>query len=220
MWLLAGGLLIGGGLLNYVISSIYPTEYQQWLIFCAIHSISVASRFQMIAIKVKRAILPLFGVSPKYLEFIASDNTVIYRTAVDKIDYEIMDNLNYDLVVYSDPGEKTVNKGFTTVSTPELPTILEPSNIRFILIELIANNQTIKIDFAAHGDNYYVVGNIFNYRFINYFVNRYHKVESLEKYTLNIIDNNVNMIEVREVDSIKLDKNTYTIIRDKSTISS
>ena len=220
MWLLAGGLLVGGGLLNYAISSFFPREYQQFLIFFAIQSISVASRFQMIAMKAKRLLLPLFGAPPNYLEFIANDNTVVYKTAVDKLNHEIVDNLNYDLVVYSEPGEKIVNKGFTTISTPELPTTLVPSNIRFILAELSANNQTIKLDFAGHNDNYYVVGNIFNSRFIDYFVHRYYKVDSLANYTLNIIDNNVNMVQISADDSIRLDKDTYTIIRKKTTNSS
>jgi hypothetical protein len=218
MWLLAGGLLVGGSF--YAFISFFPREYQQFLIFFAIQSISVASRIQMISMKAKRLLLPLFGSPHKYIEFIADDNTVMYKTTVDNLNHEIIDNLNYDLVVYSEPGDKTIYKWFTTISTPELPTTLVPSNIRFILTELIANNQTIKLDFACHNDNYYVVGNIFNARFINYFVHRYYKVDSLANYTLNIIDNNVNMIQIGADDSIRLDKDTYTIIHKKSTISS
>jgi hypothetical protein len=215
MWLLASGLFVCGGLLNYAISAIYPIQYQQCLIFCAIHSISVASRFQMIATKVKRALLPLFGVAPKYIEFISNDNTVVYRTSVDKLDHEIKDTSDYDVFIYSEPNDKTVSKKFM-LCNHELPVTLEPSNIRFIMIELNANNKSIRLDFTVNNNNYYVVGNIINSRFLNYFVNRYYEVKSLENYTLNIIDNNVNMIEVREGDSIRLDKNTYTIIRDKS----
>jgi len=213
MWLLAGGLLIGGGF--YAISTIYQTQYQQWLIFCAIHSISVASRFQMIATKVKRALLPLFGVAPKYIEFISNDNTVVYRTSVDKLDHEIKDNSDYDAFIYSEPNDKNVNKKFM-LCNHELPVTLEPSNIRFIMIELNANNKTIRLDFTVHNNNYYVVGNIINSRFLNYFVNRYYEVKSLENYTLTIIDNNVNMIEIGVDDYIRLDKDAYTIIRDKS----
>ena len=218
MWLLAGGLLVGGGF--YAISSIYPREYQQFLIFFAIHSISVASRFQMMIIKIKRTLLPLFGVAPKYLEFIADDNTVVYKTAVDKINHEIVDNLNYDLVVYSEPGEKIVNKGFTTINTPELPTTLVPSNIHFLLIELNVNKQTTRLDFKVHNNNYYVVGNIINARFIKYFVHRYYIVDSLENYTLSIIDNNVNVFEIGVDDYIRIDKDSYTMFRKKQTISS
>ena len=218
MWLLAGGLLVCGGF--YAISSIYPREYQQFLIFFAIQSISVASRFQMMIIKIKRTLLPLFGVAPKYLEFIADDNTVVYKTAVDKINHEIVDNLNYDLVVYSEPGEKIVNKGFTTINTPELPTTLVPSNIHFLLIELNVNKQTTRLDFKVHNNNYYVVGNIINARFIKYFVHRYYIVDSLENYTLSIIDNNVNVFEIGVDDYIRIDKDSYTMFRKKQTISS
>ena len=219
MWLLVGGLLVGGGLLNYVISAIYPTQYQQWLIFCAIHTISLASRFQMIITKVKLTLLPLFGVAPKYIEFISNDNTVVYRTSVDKLDHEIKDNSDYDAFIYSEPNDKTVNKKFM-LCNHELHVTLEPSNIRFIMVELNANNKTIRLDLTVHNNNYYVVGNIINSRFLNYFVNRYYEVKSLENYTLTIIDNNVNMIEIGVDDYIRLDKDAYTIIRRKQINSS
>jgi hypothetical protein len=110
-----------------------------------------------------------------------------------------------------------------TLPTESQNILCEFSNIRFILIEVSFNdNKTIKIDFLQKNENYYIVNNIINRTFINFFLDKYCKKEleennlidsfKEEEIILNIIDHNIEKKCIYFASRyIKFEKDSYEI---------
>jgi len=88
----------------------------------------------------------------------------------------------------------------------------------FISIELIFDDD---IDQTAHkmrlrmgSDNYYVVGNAIDSLFVTYYAHKYLNLENVSrKYTINVVDGDVNCFSVTQDDRIILGKTEYTLSR-------
>jgi hypothetical protein len=97
--------------------------------------------------------------------------------------------------------------------------VCEPSEIKFILSEIILEDKKINIDFKINNQNYYVCDNIFTSKFIVYFLNEYYSEEikdlSLDKimnYKVKILDQNVNEESFDFKNKIKINKTNYCIL--------
>jgi hypothetical protein len=137
------------------------------------------------------------------IEFILN-GTVIYSVSKANI---ISDVVNfptvYDFIIFSDYNftiENTyINKKIQKQLLPsETKFDYEESHIKFFLTEIIIGEKTIKVDFKTEYYNFYVVDNIFNDKFILYFLNKYYSSEIkdmnneiIHEFKLKIIDNNV-----------------------------
>ena len=126
----------------------------------------------------------------------------------------------YDFIIFSDFNNVSrdnmcVNKKIQkSIETNNFS--YEISNISFILTEIIIGDKTIKIDFKTKDYNYYVVNNIFNEKFIVYFLNKYYSYEikdfqpeTIKLFTLNVLDNNVDMYEFDKNMNVKIQKDGY-----------
>lgn len=154
------------------------------------------------------------------IEFI-SNGKIIYSESKENIinDATIWFPRLYDLIIYSDynlNGEhRYINKKIHK-SIENKNFGYESSNISFILSEIIIGEKIIKVDFKTENYNYYIVNNIFNEKFILYFLNRHYSFEikdtpheTLNHFKLKIIDNNVDTKEYDNLVNIQIQKDGY-----------
>ena len=118
----------------------------------------------------------------------------------------------YDIMIYTDYDNVSNNGKINKIIYNEIPENLEykESTATFILSEIVINNtkdsiqSSYKINFSNDKYNYMIVGNKFCRNFIPYFLRKHynhiykeHLRQLIEhEYTLKIIDNNVNMIDI------------------------
>jgi hypothetical protein len=97
---------------------------------------------------------------------------------------------------------------------------LEISNITFIALYLNYNNERYNINLKTKEFNYYLVENIINKQFVQYYINNilklpfYYTKENMASYQLELMDHEVNMISLNENQSIIIENNGYRIIND------
>lgn len=94
----------------------------------------------------------------------------------------------------------------------------EVSNIKFISMSIELDNETYNIKLITDEENYYVVGNKIDKKFLIYYL-RYYKhcnltndnAEKIDKLDVNIIDHNVNVVNLEITDNsyILIEKNNY-----------
>lgn len=126
----------------------------------------------------------------------------------------------YDFIIFSDfnnvsRDNRCVNKKILKLVEPN-NFRCETSNICFMLSEIIIGDKTFKVDFKTKDYNYYVVNNIFNDKFILYFLNKYYSFEikdfqpeTIKLFTLNVIDNNVDTHEFDKNINVQIQKDGY-----------
>ena len=154
-------------------------------------------------------------------EFILNGQ-VIFETSKERITDGTRDLPSaYDFIVCSDTNNVCQNNMLVINKKIQKSTVIndfsyEISNISFILSEIIIGDKTIKVDFKTKDYNYYVVNNIFNEKFILYFLNKYYsyeikdfKPETIKLFKLNVIDNNVDMCEFDKNINIQIQKDGY-----------
>jgi len=155
------------------------------------------------------------------IEFI-SNGKVSFSISNEKITNEkLKTNIvfvdSYDFIVFSDFSQDNlcINKKIQK-SIENKNFDYELSNISFILSEIIIGDKTIKVDFKTTQYNYYIVNNIFNDKFILYFLNKYYLFEikdipneTIQYFKLRIIDNNVDTYEYNKDSNIKIQKDGY-----------
>ncbi len=91
--------------------------------------------------------------------------------------------------------------------------IMEPSDDFFMNIEFVQNNKHINI--KNHLYSFLVVGNrLFTKDFLKWYLKRYYGVELEDEYEVNIMDNNINYLNLKNsTQYIEItSKNKYNII--------
>ena len=95
---------------------------------------------------------------------------------------------------------------------------LELSTIKFMLIEVIIKDRPFKLDLATGAFNYYVVNNVIDKYVVTYLMRQQYCYEmksirnDVFEYTLKIIDNNVDSVEIGSDKSLKILKDSYEIL--------
>jgi hypothetical protein len=96
----------------------------------------------------------------------------------------------------------------------------EISNITFIALYLNYNGMRHNINLKTDDFNYYLVGNIINKNFVQYYINTVlnlnfsYTENELTTYQLELMDHEVNMIYLNHEQSIVIDKDGYYIINN------
>jgi hypothetical protein len=94
---------------------------------------------------------------------------------------------------------------------------LEISNITFIALYLNYNNERYNINLKTKEFNYYLVGNIINKQFVQYYINNilkipfYYTDKQIISYQLELMDHEVNMISLNADQFIIIEINGYRI---------
>ena len=131
--------------------------------------------------------------------------------------------LVYDFIIYSDYDEdaKIVNKRIFHKIPCKDDFLYSPSDIRFILSEVEINDKTIKVEFKTDHYNYYIVNNVINHKFLEYFLKKYHSREIMDFHEfekpfhdmkLKILDHNVDKQEFDLKNTLKINKTDYSKI--------
>ena len=94
---------------------------------------------------------------------------------------------------------------------------IDISNVKFVDITLIYNNNTYPIKLSTNKYNFYIVDNVINMIFIKYYIINmlYLSIDNTKNFTykLIIMDNNINVLNLDENDSILLLKNDDKIMK-------
>ena len=94
------------------------------------------------------------------------------------------------------------------------------ADYKFIMTEITIDDKKIVVHFTTDKYNYLIVNNNIDKYFIDYFLkthyNDFYKelngTSIIEKYTIKIIDHNVNITEFDETKMLYIEKNEYSIL--------
>jgi hypothetical protein len=224
-------------LINDYFKNNYPEKYQALVTNCGFSLIQFYSKIQIMCNKLASSnptivhiINQLFKNSHSSMyepdvEFIR-DGYVHLLTTKDELINEYSTNnkeIVYDFIIYSDYDEsaKIVNKRIFTKIPCKDDFQCSTSDIRFVLSEVEINDKTIKVEFKTDNYNYYIVNNVINHKFLEYFLKKYHQREILDFHEfekpfhdmkLKILDHNVDKQEFDLKNTLKINKNDYSKI--------
>lgn len=131
---------------------------------------------------------------------------------------------SFDLIVYKCDNAatlKTDNVVFFQLPTEEM---FEYSRCKYTFIQIMVNfeckenEQSYKLNLCDQTNNYYVVNNRINAKFISYMLFKNYNVSCdfiNTPYTIHIMDHNVGTVILNENDELIFNENDYTIISDK-----
>jgi hypothetical protein len=211
-------------------SSVCPNKYQMALLNLSFYLILTYSYIELYAKKLYyhenmseiRKFIETAKSKPE-IEIIKFNDVI---TSVDKTRVSINQLLLYDFIIYSDYSRpidshssrvnKVLYSGF-----PVFPLNYSYSlcNFSFISINVKlfvdCKEKSYAIKLVNDSENYYVVGNKINRLIICYLLKKQHDIvcdELTEKYVLDLIDHNVNMLSITEKDEIILNENDYKVV--------
>lgn len=148
-------------------------------------------------------------------------NNVINAEALIEINnntesFNVTPPLTYDYIICMD---KTFVNPVNIMCYNKVPNNLlyELSNVRFLSIKIICNNKTYNVVLKTDDYNYYVVNNVIDVQFIQYYIT--HVLKELTyfedfKYSLELLDNDINILSLNQTHKIIIKKDTYEIINE------
>jgi hypothetical protein len=165
--------------------------------------------------------------------------TVCFNSKKELNNLFIKDNepINYNLLIMSIPSKNNEESRVTTesaykqrnkvmISSLYNTNIIdftrsytyEESSFKFISINLTYNNKTYPIYLKNDEYNYYIVNNIIDKIFFQYYLVNILKVKLIEqlhdfRYILEIMDHNVNMFSLNESQYIIFKKDDYSVLQ-------
>jgi len=172
------------------------------------------------------------------------NNTRLVKTAIYNYDSHCaaldlnlfmknVEPVNYNLIIMSllEKQRETENNSkqydmiiFTIKNMSDFKNVTkyEVSNIKFISINLIHNNNTYQILLKTPEYNFYIVDNIIDASFFKYYLvamlkEKNNELDNNFSYTLEIMDHNVNMFTLNEKQSIIFKKDSYDILQCDTT---
>jgi hypothetical protein len=208
----------------------YPIQYQNFVIKVSYYTIYIYSKIQIIT---KNILDCLNKNIPFYLYYeINNDNSIIevifqgkLINIINKNQINCLMALNYDFILYSKYENGLIHKRIIYSDNLDIDNeklfVCEPSEIKFILSEIILENKKINIDFKINNNNFYVCDNIFSSKFIVYFLNKYYSdeiknlhLDKILNYQVEILDQNVNKEVFDFKNNIQINKTDYTIFNN------
>jgi hypothetical protein len=142
-------------------------------------------------------------------------------------DYVISNNVYHYYVITSFLENDQTNKiVFNSNKNDKIINKCCNSNVHFISLSVNVDGLSEPIDIHLKTDeyNYYMVSNKIDKHFIYYYLNYHKKIACSTfdnfKYTLDVMDNNVNMFTITEKDGIYIDEELYTLNLFKEELTS
>jgi len=188
---------ISGVGFNYLFKYAFPNRYNNAVITLMYNFIYYYSFCEMYYLKHFKSKIE-FRES-KYIEYVKNGQVI---HAADSVGGQ------YDFVIYSQNNAKQLMKDVFQ------PRLCIKSEVSFILFNIVFTNGDATISLRLSGDdyNYYVCGNIIDSKFLWYFLNTHYQLnltQPLTNYSLNIIDNNINIHKVTYPEYVEI--NMYGI---------
>ena len=211
-----GALLI---LLNDYLKREYPAKYDNLLIEIPLQLIYVYSKCQIIYEKLHLQLSEFIAANPHISEIYNKHRVSEIEYIVDgkivatyKTTQTLPENGGDGLLIYSDYKTKCVPKKILPKEIIGFE--YKISNVQFMLVELIINDQPYKINLKTEAFTYYIVDNIFDRKFFCYYLLNYNSLVTTadDCYTVKIIDHNVVMkeFEITNSNYIVIKENDYT----------
>lgn len=228
--MLVVNIFLYGMSMHIFFSSVCPNKYQMALLNLSFYLILTYSYIEMHVKKLYyhenmsqiRKFIEVAKSKPE-IEIIKFNDVI---TSVDKTRVSISQLLLYDFIIYSDYSRpidshsSRVNKVLYSGS-PVFPLNYSYSlcNFSFISINVKlfvdCKEKSYAVKLVNDSENYYVVGNKINRLIICYLLKKQHDIvrdDLTEKYVLDLIDHNVNMLSITEKDEIILNENDYKVV--------
>ena len=216
-------------LLNEYLKNKFPEKYQEIIVSFSYHLIYLYSKAQILYMNLIKVVNKKIEENPNLLK-LKNDLDLLMNPKSgipNMVDYIKNGNPvdkgddDFDFMIYSwlDNNKSCINKKILYDLNEPL-SFSEVSDIKFLLVEFkIGENSSHKIDLKTNEFNFYIVGNNFNKHFFLYYLKQFLKIgeeiKDDDKFTLKIIDNNVNTVELyftNKNESILLEKNGYKLL--------
>jgi hypothetical protein len=149
--------------------------------------------------------------------FNITTNKIVFKNADD----ESLNKMKLDnpvVILISDLS--IINKKILYDLEPEICKPFEPSDITFIALYLNYNDVRYQINLKTDTYNYYLVGNVINKHFLQYYINvvlnnTNFVIDDEKLYSLELMDQEVNIFYLDINQSIIIEKNGYHINNQK-----
>ena len=140
------------------------------------------------------------------------DKMELDKMELDKMELDKIEFLNPVVILMSDIKKKILYD----LELENYDNQFELSDISFIALYLNYNNARYHINLKTDKYNYYLVGNVINKFFLQYYINTVlnnsnFTIDDKKSYSLELMDHEVNMIYLDIEDSIIIEKNNYHI---------
>jgi|LakMenE18May11ns_1017448.scaffolds.fasta_scaffold9706941_2 hypothetical protein len=212
-------------LLNDYLKSRYPKKYEELFVTVSYNLIYVYSKAQIFYMNIVKSVNKKIEETPKLLK-LKNDLDLLLKqkngqvTMIECIKNGVLCNdfteTDCDFTLYSrlDDSTSCLNKKIVYDLDDSID-IYEVSTIKFLLVEFRLGEKPYKIDLKTDTYNFYIVGNKFTKQFFQYYLTEILKItESADKFSLHIIDHEVNEVEIDfsdENDHILLEKAGYKL---------
>lgn len=200
----------------------FPETYNNVSIQIAYNAIYLYSHIQIVTNHAYNYMFPqgfslIQNIFPnlevKCIEFIKNGHVIHKCTKNMAENFHTLNSSNYDFILHHIREYNIIYK--------TLPETFNVDFVRckqvFLLCELtLENDSTYELKLTNNG-NYMVKNNIIDQAVIKYIFNKSHKtfyetgLDTLDSYTLCIMDNNININKLSHKDSIHLHESSYTI---------
>lgn len=214
-----------GYLLNDYLKNRYPKKYEEIFVTVSYNLIYVYSKAQIFYMNIVKTVNKKIEETPKLLKLKNDLDLMLNQKNGRVIMIEcikngiLSDNLSTtecDFALYSrlDDSNKCLNKKIV-YDLDESIDVYEVSDIKFLLVELKNGTETYKIDLKTDAYNFYIVGNRLTKQFFQYYLTEILKItESVDNFSLHIIDHEVNTVDLDFADEnnhILLEKTGYKV---------
>ena len=203
----------------------HPKKYDAFFITLSYNLIYVYSKAQIFYMNIVKTVNKKIEETPKLLKLKNDLDLLLNQKNGTVIMIEcikngvLSDNLSMtecDFALYSrlDDSKNCLNKKIV-YDLDESIDVYEVSDIKFLLVELKIGTDTYKVDLKTDEYNFYIVGNRFTKQFFQYYLTEILKVtESVQGFSVHIIDHSVNKVELDfsdENNHILLEKTEYKL---------
>jgi hypothetical protein len=183
----------------------------------------------------KNSIISFFNKNKNknFIEFILNGEVIYF---INKDDYLInknnivRDNFDFDFAIYSEFKKKNndyiINKRIIKNFPEKEDLTCNETIYKFILVELKIQDEKIRIDFLIQKNNFYIVNNEIDYKFIHYLLNTYYyeqvkkfninmsidmKINNFNDYVLQICDQNIDIVNFDNTNKLIFKENGYEV---------
>jgi hypothetical protein len=142
------------------------------------------------------------------------------------LEKDLQDIVKDNLYIANIDGINNVNKNKSSITNKliidknSVCLAFDVSNITFIALYLNYNDMLYNINLKTDEFNYYLVGNIIDKYFVQYYINTVlnlnfsYKELEIKTYQLELVDHNVNIINLNFEQSIIIEKDGYRIVNN------
>jgi hypothetical protein len=196
----------------------FPEYFKDFLLVTSYNCIYYFSKLQIILIKVKNQFNKLIDSNESLLKLKNDINKLNFYFHDKELKENNVDYCDgYNFYIYNYVNNNYVNRAiyYNDNMIPKN----EVSDIKFMLIEFNIGEKSYKIDLKTDVFNYYLIGNKFIKDFFIYYIKKHininETIDDNQKFSLKIIDQNVNNVEIEFTDKnecVLLEKNEYKIL--------